>query len=131
MAVSLILNSPDVLIGGKRSESSSKGIEFILSCVQDDGGIYQAPGTMPGAGMPNYNTAICMTYAALLSFIYAQVDREDPGVQGAIDSIIRRWTLDENPGMVRRHPGELFCVLPAARAINGAIVVKCANLVFT
>lgn len=237
LAVSSMLNSPDVLIGGKTSDSAAKGLNFIVSCAQENGGIYQFPGSMSGAGMPNYNTAIClttldqsgdakytnliqqahaflaqgqhlgsdvfrggmgydlesertyadlsntvfalealrrteplekpadsgptlnwdaaidfisncqhlrdsnkadwvndneaerggfvynpveskagiaeaedgdgtflrsyggMTYAGLLSFLYAQVDREDPRVKGAIDWIQRRWTLDENPGI--------------------------------
>jgi squalene-hopene/tetraprenyl-beta-curcumene cyclase len=237
LAVSSILNSPDALNSGNRPESAAKGIEFILSCVQEDGGIYHPPGSMLGAGMPNYNTAICMTalvddvnpeheaiierarnfliqgqhlgsdafrggmgydldsdrtyadlsntmfalealrrteplelpsgaerfldweaaidfisrcqhlresndaewvnddpderggfvynpkeskagtvesadgdstylrsyggmtYAGLLSFIYAQVARDDPRVSGAVDWIQRRWTLDENPGI--------------------------------
>ncbi len=40
-----------------------------------------------------------MTYAGLLSLLYAQVDRDDPRVRAAVDWISRRWTVEENPGM--------------------------------
>jgi len=40
-----------------------------------------------------------MTYAGLLSFLYARVDRDDPRVRAAADWITRRWTVAENPGM--------------------------------
>jgi len=237
LAVSAILNSPAVLAGGDHPESVSRGLAFIRSCVQEDGGIYQHIEGMAGGGLPNYNTAICimalvdsgdpkylpvidgarrfliggqhrggdvfrggmgydqvsnrpyadlsntvfalealrraepleptrtagrtldweaaiafvsrcqhlresnsaewvseepderggfvyhplksqvgpvetvdgesaqlrsygsMTYAGLLSFLYARVDQDDPRVRAAVDWITRRWTLDENPGM--------------------------------
>jgi len=40
-----------------------------------------------------------MTYAGLLSFIYADVDREDQRVLAAYDWIRRHYTVDENPGL--------------------------------
>lgn len=45
-----------------------------------------------------FNSFGSMTYAGMLSFIYAEVDRRDPRVQSAADWAIRHWTLDENPG---------------------------------
>ena len=40
-----------------------------------------------------------MTYAGLLSLIYADVKRTDPRVTTAFDWAVRHWSLDENPGM--------------------------------
>lgn len=40
-----------------------------------------------------------MTYAGLLSLIYAQVDRNDPRVKSAFDWAVENWSLEENPGM--------------------------------
>ncbi|MBT0665824.1 terpene cyclase/mutase family protein [Geobacter pelophilus] len=40
-----------------------------------------------------------MSYAGLLSFIYAQVDKNDPRVKAVIDWLSKNYTLDENPGM--------------------------------
>ncbi|MFO7870699.1 MAG: prenyltransferase/squalene oxidase repeat-containing protein [Kiritimatiellia bacterium] len=38
-----------------------KAVNFILSCVQEDGGIYREVSGRKGGGLSNYNTAICMT----------------------------------------------------------------------
>lgn len=40
-----------------------------------------------------------MTYAGLLSLIYADVPPTDPRVRSAFDWAVRHWSLDENPGM--------------------------------
>jgi squalene-hopene/tetraprenyl-beta-curcumene cyclase len=39
-----------------------------------------------------------MTYAGIKSMIYAQVSKDDPRVQAAVDWIGKNWTLEENPG---------------------------------
>ena len=40
-----------------------------------------------------------MTYAGLESMIYAQVDKNDPRIQSALQWAARHWSVDENPGM--------------------------------
>ena len=40
-----------------------------------------------------------MTYSGLLSLIYAQVGREDPRVQSALQWASANWSLAENPGV--------------------------------
>lgn len=40
-----------------------------------------------------------MTYAGLLSLIYADVKKNDPRVQSAFDWAAKHWSLNENPGM--------------------------------
>jgi squalene-hopene/tetraprenyl-beta-curcumene cyclase len=40
-----------------------------------------------------------MSYAGLLSFIYAGVEKEDPRVVAAVEWIRSHYTVDENPGM--------------------------------
>jgi squalene-hopene/tetraprenyl-beta-curcumene cyclase len=40
-----------------------------------------------------------MTYAGLLSLIYADVSRNDPRVQSAFKWAVNHWSLTENPGM--------------------------------
>lgn len=49
-------------------------------------------------GVVRFNSFGSMTYAGMLSFIYAQVDRNDPRVRSAFDWAMRHWTLEENPG---------------------------------
>jgi len=70
---------------------------------EDRGGFIYTP---VGGGKSNAGTtsegglrsAGIMTYAGLLSFLYAGVDRQDPRVLAAVDWIKRHYTLDENPG---------------------------------
>jgi squalene-hopene/tetraprenyl-beta-curcumene cyclase len=49
-------------------------------------------------GTVRFNSFGSMTYAGMLSLIYADVDRNDPRVRSAADWAMRHWTLDENPG---------------------------------
>ena len=39
-----------------------------------------------------------MTYAMIMSFLYARVDPKDPRVVAAVDWVKKNYTLDENPG---------------------------------
>ncbi|MBN2056482.1 terpene cyclase/mutase family protein [bacterium] len=40
-----------------------------------------------------------MSYAGLLSYIYADLDRDDPRVTAVVDWLRKSYTLEENPGM--------------------------------
>ena len=40
-----------------------------------------------------------MSYAGLLSYIYAQLDKNDPRVTAVYEWLTKHYTLDENPGM--------------------------------
>lgn len=60
LAVSAILNSPDIVAAGAVPESASRGVAFLLRCVQPDGCIYQPVEGVKGGGMPNYNTSLSL-----------------------------------------------------------------------
>jgi squalene-hopene/tetraprenyl-beta-curcumene cyclase len=69
------------------------------------GGFIYYPGysnagevTLEGGGkaLRSYGS---MSYAGLLSFIYADVKKDDPRVAAAVDWLRRHYTLDENPGL--------------------------------
>jgi squalene-hopene/tetraprenyl-beta-curcumene cyclase len=40
-----------------------------------------------------------MTYAGMLSLLYAEVGKEDPRIKAALEWLQRNYTLEENPGM--------------------------------
>ena len=79
-----------------RSESNDQ------SWAGNDGGFIYSPdgeskaGT-DAAGSPRSYAS--MTYAGLLSFIYANVDKDDERVQAAFKWIKEHFTLEENYGM--------------------------------
>ncbi|NQT91173.1 MAG: terpene cyclase/mutase family protein [Lentisphaerae bacterium] len=45
----------------RREEVMDRAVKYILSCVNEDGGIYRNIPGRKGGGLSNYNTAICMT----------------------------------------------------------------------
>jgi len=57
-----------------------------------------------------------MTYAGFKSFIYANLDRDDPRVQAALDWIRRHWTFEENPDLGQQ--GLYYYYQTAAKALS-------------
>jgi squalene-hopene/tetraprenyl-beta-curcumene cyclase len=72
---------------------------------QNKGGFIYFPGDSKSGQMqlPDGKVALrsygSMSYAGLLSYIYAQLDRDDPRVKEAYGWLTRNYSLDENPGM--------------------------------
>jgi squalene-hopene/tetraprenyl-beta-curcumene cyclase len=73
-----------------RSESNDQ------EWAANDGGFVYAPGLSMAGETKSYGS---MTYAGIKSFIYADLERDDPRVQEALDWIRQHYTLDENPKM--------------------------------
>ena len=68
----------------------------------NDGGFVYTPNGESKAGKDdqgNPKSYSSMTYAGLLSFIYANVDKTDQRVQSAINWVKRHFTVEENYGM--------------------------------
>ena len=61
----------------------------------DDGGFAYYPGYSFEGGWTSTGS---MTYAGIKSFIYADVDQNDPRVQAALKWIAKNYTVDEHPG---------------------------------
>ncbi|MFO7937756.1 MAG: prenyltransferase/squalene oxidase repeat-containing protein [Kiritimatiellia bacterium] len=59
-----------------------------------------------------------MTYAGLLSMVYAKVPANDPRVISALDWAGKHWTLEENPGMGQQ--GLYFFFNVISRALTAA-----------
>ena len=97
-------------------------IDFVSRCqnlsagnkekwVSDDpdnkGGFIYFPGDSKAGEqkLPDGRVALrsygSMSYAGLLSFIYADVKKDDPRVIAALDWLKKNYTLEENPGMQR------------------------------
>lgn len=63
--------------------------------AENDGGFTYMPGSSPHGGTGSYGG---MTYAGLISLLFAGADREDPRVQAAYEWIRAHYTLERNPG---------------------------------
>ncbi|MDB6156215.1 MAG: Cycloartenol synthase-like protein [Chthoniobacteraceae bacterium] len=70
----------------------------------DKGGFIYYPGFSnadPAEGPKALRSYGTMTYAGLLSFIYADLKKDDPRVVAALEWLTKNFTLEENPGMGR------------------------------
>lgn len=68
-----------------------------------------------------------MTYAGILSLIYAKVDAGDVRVVAAKDWAMRHWTLEENPGMGQEGLYYFFNTLSKCMAAMGEETVGMAD----
>jgi squalene-hopene/tetraprenyl-beta-curcumene cyclase len=74
---------------------------YVSQSADDKGGFMYFPGES-AAGETGTNGARSygsMSYAGLLSYIYANLTRTDPRVTGAVDWLKNHYSVDENPGM--------------------------------
>ncbi|NTU42173.1 MAG: terpene cyclase/mutase family protein [Nitrospirales bacterium] len=61
-----------------------------------------------------------MSYAGLLSYIYAQMDKNDPRVKAVYDWLTRHYTLDENPGFGANGQYYYYYTMTKALTLYGA-----------
>ena len=98
---------------------------FVSSLQNTDGGFIYKPGmsqagaTTNAAGEVTLRSYGSMTYAGLLSLIYAEVDRDDPRVVSAFEWAARHWSLSENPGMGQEGLYYFFNILAKSLAAFG------------
>jgi len=74
---------------------------YVSTSADDRGGFMYFPGDS-NAGETGTNGARSygsMSYAGLLSYIYADLTKTDPRVTGAVDWLKGHYSVDENPGM--------------------------------
>jgi len=85
---------------------------WVSDSPADKGGFVYFPGdskagkqTLPDGrvALRSYGT---MSYAGLLSYIYADLKKDDPRVTAALDWLKNNYTLDENPGL--QHAGLFY-----------------------
>jgi squalene-hopene/tetraprenyl-beta-curcumene cyclase len=67
---------------------------WVKTDLKNRGGFVYDPLNKKGLG--SYGS---MSYAGLLSYIYANVGKDDPRVTAVFDWLSHNYTLDENPGM--------------------------------
>lgn len=95
-----------------------------------EGGFFYKPGqskagaTTNAAGVVVLRSYGSMTYAGLLSLIYANVDRDDPRVRSAFDWVCKNWTLKENPGMGAQGLFFFYNVISRSLSAYGADLIR-------
>jgi len=105
---------------GGKDLNWAAAIHFIQSCqnlpevnkqswvstdARDKGGFVYFPGNSKAGSFTNAQGRVALrsygsiSYAGILSYIYADLQHDDPRVQAAFDWLRNNYTLDENPGM--------------------------------
>ncbi|MCB1227214.1 MAG: cycloartenol synthase [Verrucomicrobiales bacterium] len=107
-----------------RTETNSGS--WVSAAPEDQGGFVYSPGDTRGESYQTSDgrTALrsygSISYAGMMSFIYAGLTREDPRVQAAMKWLTQNYTLDENPGMGAQ--GQFYYYHTMAKALNAAQV---------
>ncbi len=86
-----------------RPESNKSS--WVSKDADDAGGFIYNPSETRGAKVTNPDGSVALrsygsiSYAGLLSFIYAGVDKNDPRVKAVIEWLQQHYSADENPGL--------------------------------
>ena len=123
-------------------------IKFIQSCQnlpgyndqawvstdpKDKGGFIYFPGNSKfeeedqASGKKTLRSYGSISYAGLLSYIYARMDRNDPRVQAAYEWLRRNYTLEENPGMGQQGLYYYYHTMAKALSLYGINEIDLAN----
>ena len=111
----------DEKLTGARDLNWTAAIHFIQSCQnlpshnpekwasgdpENKGGFIYYPGksmagetNLPTGGVVALRSYGSISYAGLLSYIYADLKRDDPRVSAVLEWLSNHYTLEENPGM--------------------------------
>lgn len=89
---------------------------------------HEQGGQEPKGPLRGYGT---MTYAAFKSYIYAQLDKNDPRVVAAKKWLLDNWTVDANPGLPAEQSDNglfyYFVTMSKALNANGECPLKTAD----
>lgn len=78
---------------------------WVTTDPKDEGGFVYAPGiskageSVSADGKKTLRSYGSMSYAGLLSYIYADVSKDDPRVSAVVGWLRNHYSLEENPGM--------------------------------
>jgi squalene-hopene/tetraprenyl-beta-curcumene cyclase len=113
----------------QNSEASVKRLgEGYTVREEDRGGFIYYPGSTKSEEIElktdgGTRTALrsygSMSYAGLLSFIHADMDREDPRIASVMSWLQKNYTLEENPGMEAQGLFYYYHMMAKALAITG------------
>lgn len=128
----------------ENDEAFKRAAEFVAACQNssetnnaawagDDGGFIYRPGqSKAGAyndarGVERFQSYGLMSYAGLMSFIHANIARDDPRVESAMAWVRDNYTLDEN-----RHLGDAglfyyYITMAKALAVYGADTITTSD----
>lgn len=111
----------------------SNDLDWASDDPANKGGFVYFPGNSKAEEMqlPDGKVAIrsygSISYAGLLSFIYADLEKNDPRVLAAYDWLVNNYTLEENPGMGPQGLFYYYHMMAKALAIYGVDELTLSN----
>ena len=109
---------------------STNNAMWVSEHPEDRGGFVYFPGSSMAGEIENPNGSIAlrsygsMSYAGLLSFIYAEMDSKDPRVVAVKDWLIQHYTIEENPGMGPQGLFYYYHTMSKALSLSGITIIK-------
>jgi squalene-hopene/tetraprenyl-beta-curcumene cyclase len=98
---------------------------WVSTDPRDKGGFVYFPGNSKfeekdqATGKKTLRSYGSISYAGLLSYIYARMDKDDPRVKAAYEWLRKNYTLEENPGMGPQGLYYYFHTMAKALALYG------------
>ena len=109
---------------------STNNENWVSEHPEDRGGFVYFPGSSMAGEIENPNGSIAlrsygsMSYAGLLSFIYAEMDSKDPRVVAVKDWLIQHYTIEENPGMGPQGLFYYYHTMSKALSLSGITIIE-------
>ena len=106
---------------------------WVTGDPQNKGGFIYFPGDSKAGEMDISDDKKALrsygsiSYAGLLSYIYAQMDKNDPRVKAAYDWLRKNYTLDENPGMGQQGLYYYYHTMAKALSLYGVSELELVN----
>lgn len=107
---------------------------WVSAELKDRGGFVYYPGHSMAGGVTNQQTGRValrsygsISYGGLLSYIYAQMNPDDPRVAAVYDWLRRNYTLDENPAMGAQGLYYYYHTMAKALSLYGADQLELAD----
>lgn len=107
--------------------------EWVSKHEDDRGGFVYFPGSSMAGERESANGAKAlrsygsMSYAGLLSFIYAEMKEDDPRLMAALDWLKAHYTVEENPGMGQQGLYYYYHTMSKALTLSGIREIKDAS----
>lgn len=103
--------------------------DWVSSDPKDRGGFVYYPGDSKAGGVTNSTTGKValrsygsISYAGLMSYIHARVDKNDPRVKAVMEWLRSNYAIEENPGMGQQ--GYYYYLHLMAKALKAAGVER-------
>jgi len=104
--------------------------KWVSNHEEDRGGFVYFPGSSMAGERENSNGSIAlrsygsMSYAGLLSFIYAEMNANDPRVIAVREWLSKNYTIRENPGMGPQGLFYYYHTMAKALSLSGIRTIK-------